>query len=304
MQPNPLCVRQAWLDLYGDGTQTVPLDNPAGGWFCTQLDLGYPAPREVLTNWPNQDGADDRTSMMGPRVVTADITALAGAGARIDAAASAFGPYMAPSARPVLHYILDRPGLAERTIVLRGSGYSWPVAGANQRDLQLQWTAANPLILDPTIKTTVAWSGSSTAQGRGYPLTFNRAYPSGGGAANTGQIVTVGDIAVKPNLAVYGPITAPTVSIAVSGGLTFNIRFVAGFTINTGHYVAVNTTTKTAVLDGNPAASVVSSIDWQNTTWPVIPPNTPATAAILSFSGSSTSGITQVQASWADAYLT
>ena len=47
---------------------------------------------------------------MGTRVVSADITALAGAGARIDDVADNFAPFMVPSARPVLHYVLDRPG--------------------------------------------------------------------------------------------------------------------------------------------------------------------------------------------------
>ncbi|HEY2303001.1 MAG TPA: hypothetical protein VGH66_13975 [Acidimicrobiales bacterium] len=280
MQPNPPCVRQAWLDLYGDGTVTVALDDPSAGWVCQQLDLGYPTPREVLTNWPNQDGADDRTALMGPRVVTADITALVGAGARIDAAASAFAPYMAPANRPVLHYILDRPGLAERTITLRGSGYSWPIVGANQRDLQLQWTAANPLILDPTVQTATATISAGA------------------------QIVTAGTVAIKPNLAIYGPVTAPAVTVDPPGPNVFTIKFLAGFVIAAGHYVSVNTTTKTALLDNNPASSVANQIDWQNTTWPVVPPNTSATAATLTLTGTSTTGATQVRATWQDAYLT
>jgi hypothetical protein len=154
------------------------------------------------------------------------------------------------------------------------------------------------------VKTATAWAGSSTSPGRLYPLTFNRIYPAGGNSPTTAQIVTVGDVAVKPNLAVYGPVTAPTVTVAVPAGSTFAIRFAAGFTIAAGHYVAVNTTTKTALLDNNPAASVVSSIDWQNTTWPVVPPNSPATAAQLTLTGTSTSGVTQVMASWQDGYLT
>jgi hypothetical protein len=295
------CVRRAWLDLYGDGSVTVPLDNPAGGWFCTNLDLGFPASREVIQNWPNQDGADDRTALMGPRVVGADITALAGAGAVIDAAAAAFARFMVPSARPVLHYILDRPGAAERVITLRASGYAWPIVGPNQRDIQLQWVAADPLIRDPTVKTATAWAGTVTGAGRAYPLVFNRVYPTGGGSATTGQIATVGDVGIKPNLAVYGPVTAPVVTIDPPGSPAFTIRFAAGFTIAAGHWVAVNTTTKTALLDGDPAQSVANQIDWQNTTWPVVPPGP---AASLALTGTSTSAVTQVQAAWQDCFLT
>src|SRR5215475_9017960 len=109
-----VCVRKAWLVL---GGSTVQLEDQSKGYFCTSLDLGYPNVREVVNNRPDQDGADDRTRLMGPRAVSADITAIRSVPAQVDAVASMFAPYMVPSARPVLHYVLDRPGVAERTLV-------------------------------------------------------------------------------------------------------------------------------------------------------------------------------------------
>lgn len=297
-----VCARSAWLTL---GALTLPLEDVAGGWFCSSLDLGYPDVRDVVSNKPDRDGVDDRTAYMGARVISAEVTALRGAGARMDAVAASFAPFMVPSARPTLHYVLDRPGAAERTIVMRGSGYSWPIAGPDQLDIQMQWTAAEPAALDPVAKTATSWAGSSTSPGRTYPLTFNRIYPPGGGSPTTGQIISLGDLPVRPRLLIYGPITYPTIPFsqaAAVGYVTWSIQFSPALTIGAGQYVEVDTAAKTAYLNGDPTQSVVTSIDWQATTWPVILP-APAAPATVRLIGSSTSGSTQVQAVWHDRYL-
>lgn len=299
-----LCVRRAWLDLYGDGSQTVQLDNPAGGYFCQSLDLGYPAPRDVMTSRPDQPGVDDRTAFAGSRVVQIDVTALVGAGARIDAVASQFAPYMLASARPVLHYILDRPGTAERTITLRPSGYSWPIVGANQRDIQLQFVAGDPWSSDPVVQTVIAWSGSSTIAGRTYPLTFNRIYPPGGSGAMFGTIRSHGDFPVQPKLRIYGPITSPIVGFNVSNqtsGPKPTVQFATGFIISAGQYVDVDTQRKTAYLMGDPTQPVIGQLNWINLAWPLLSVMPAYTNVTLG--GTSTTGVTQVQVTWQDRFM-
>lgn len=293
------CVRSAWLTL---GSSTVQLEDTTKGYFCTQLDLGYPAPREVMSSRPDQDGVDDRTQYMGARVVSANITALQGAGARVDDVADNFARYMVPSARPVLHWILDRPGAPERTLTVRGTGYSWPVAGPYQRDIQLQWMAADPIARDPTVNTATAWTGGAGGAGRAYPLTFPRVYPAGTTSPNSAVLSTPGDVALRPLLRVYGPITAANIQIAQSNPNTaWNVRFVGGYVIDAGHYVDVDCAQKSALRDGDPAQPVISKIDWTSTTWPAVAP-LPATG-LLSMSGGGTSALTQVQAIWQDGYL-
>ena len=301
--PPATCVRRAWLTL---GALSVDLENRAGGWFCTSLDLGYPEVRAVVNNRPDQDGADDRTAYFGPRTITANVTALVGAGARIDDVADGFAPFMAPSARPVLHYVLDRPGVAERTITMRAAGYAWKVEGDNQRDIQLQWVAADPNVYDPNTQTVIAWSGSTTANGRVYPLTFARTYPTGGGQGNVGQITPAGDLGVQPLLRFYGPVTAPRAifNIPIGGGQysTQYVAFVSGFVLSAGQWVDVDTKAKTAYRQSDVTQPAFSSINFALTTWPVCPPQV-TTSLQLSGSGSM-SGVTQVQAIWNDAYLT
>ena len=262
------CTRTAWLTL---GSLTLPLEDDDAGYFCQSLDLGYPDVRAVVNNKPGQHGIDDRTSLMGGRTVTANITALAGAGAVIDEVATSFAPFMVPSARPVLHYVLDRPGAAERTLTLRGSGYSWPIVGADQRDIQLQWIAADPVVRDPTVQTATAWSGSSDSPGRQYNLTFNRIYPVGGGDPTTGIIQSPGDVRVRPLLRVYGPITGAQVIFTTTDASLFGVYFMSEYRIDAGHFVDVDTAAHSVMLDGT--TSALSALDWRlmGQGWPVLP---------------------------------
>jgi hypothetical protein len=295
----PPCIRQAWLTL---GSLTVQLENVAGGWFCSSLDLGYPEVREVITNRPDTDGAVDRTTLMGARVVSAEIHAVTGAGARIDDVADNFAPFMVPSARPVLHYILDRAGAGERTLTLRAMGYTWAVVGMAERQIMLQWKAADPIVRDPNVQTVTAYAGTPAGNGRAYPLTFSRVYPTTGGSPTTAVISSAGDLPVRPLVSVYGPVTGPVVTFTPTTGPVSRVAFVASYRIDQGHYVLVDTVAKTALLDGAAGQSALAWLDWYNTAWPVLPRQPDTTQ--MSMTGSSTSGVTQAQATWQDGYLT
>jgi hypothetical protein len=300
------CSRTAWLTL---GALSVPLEDDAAGYFCNSLDLGYPEVRATVNYRPDQDGTDDRTHLMGARTVTASIVALAGAGARIDEVAASFAPFMVPSARPVLHYVLDRPGAAERVLTLRAAGYSWPVVGAFERDIMLQWVAPDPVVRDATAQTATAWSGANPGNpGRLYNLVFPRVYPVGGGGPISATISSPGDIVVQPLLRIYGPITGPVVNFSstdtVSGlTTTWAVQFLAAYRIDAGHYVEVDTAARTVHLDGQ--TSALSAIDWDAMShgWPQLPVLPDTTTMSLTSLGGNTTGVTQVVAIWSDGYL-
>jgi len=301
------CPRRAWLTL---GSLSVDLEDYAGGWFCGSLDLGFPEVRDVTQSNPDAPGITDRTAYGGGRTVTAEVSALAGAGATIDAVAASFAPFMDPGARPTLHYVLDRPGWPERVIAnLRAAGYAWPIVGPDIRDIQLQWVAPDPAVRDPATKTVTAWSGSSSSPGRTYPLTFNRTYPAGGGGATTGRIENFGDLPIRAVYRIYGPVTSPVVSVNIPGSGPFagykQLIFVAGTIIAAGQWVDVDTATKTVYWNSDPTSSAAAQFNWSQGTWPVIPVTARGNlAATVTLSGSSTSGVTQVQAIWQDGYLT
>jgi hypothetical protein len=274
----PTCVRKAWLVL---GGATIQLDNPAGGWMCQSLDLGTPIMRTVMSNAPDRDGIIDRTQYMGARTVTAAITALTGAGAQIDAVAASFAPYMVPSQRPVLHYVLDRPGAPERTLTLRPDAYDWPIVGAAQRDIALQWIAANPIAYDPTVHSV-----------------------SAGWHVGLGSITSAGDVPVRPVFAITGALTAARINgnnRDAGGGViaVVNIAFVSSFAIPSTQVVTVDCAAHTATLAG---ASVLNQIDWTQTTWPVLV-CTAGAYTNLQLLGSGNDASALLTATWQDGYL-
>jgi hypothetical protein len=305
VDPVASCVRAAWLTL---GARTIELDNPDGGWFCTSLDLGAPQVRENTYAVPMADGLIDLTQYLGGRVVVAEITTLVGAGAQIDAVAASFAPFMVPSARPVLHYILDRPGAAERTMTLRPSttGYAWQIAGASERDIKLSWLAADPAAYDPTTQHAYAWSGAVASGGRTYNLTYPRTYPGGGGAVVNANVRSYGDLAVRPFLQIYGPITNPRVNLTSQvTGRAYNVNFLAGFRIDVGHRVDIDCAAHTAYVDGDLTQSALGNLDWStlwaSNGWPLL--TVDPDWWVLHLAGDSTSNVSQCVASWRDAFL-
>ena len=295
------CIRRAWLTL---GALTMPLEDEAAGYYCTTLDLGYPTVREVVDNRPDADGIYDRTQFFGPRSISANITAQSPAAVSVDAVAAAFAPFMVPSVRPVLHYVLERPGAVEHTITVRAANYAWPMSGGRRRDIQLQWVAADPVALGATDSTATAWAGASEGGGRTYPLTFNRTYPGGGGEAANGLIVTHGDVAVSPYLRIYGPITGAVVAFAVKLAPWANalVPLLDTCRIDAAHFIGIDTHAHAAYLDDDPAQPMLNQLDWTRVVWPVLPVAPDETT--MSLSGQNTTGISQVQATWRDRFLT
>ena len=288
------CVRTAWLDLNGN---IIYLEDVDAGYYCTSLDLGSPDVREVMNDRPDQDGADDRTQFLGARAVAAEITATED----IDTVATSFAPFMSPSARPVLHYVLDRPGAPERTLVLRAAAYAWPIKGPFRRDIQLQWVAADPVIQDPVERQSIAHAGSSIAPGRYYNLTHPRIYPTGGSSPTDGLIRSDGDLPIKPRLRIYGPITGPIVHFASPGADTFVVGFLSSFVIGAGAWVDVDTQYKTAFYQSDPNQNVLTSLNWATLKWPVLDPHVDHH---MTLTGTGTmTPITQVVATWQDGYL-
>jgi hypothetical protein len=199
---------------------------------------------------------------------------------------------------------LDRPGAAERTIVVRASGYQWSVIGDSQRDIQLAWVAADPNVYDSVTQSTNAYAGSTTPSGRQYNLVFPRTYPTGGGSATIGDIVSNGDLPVQPLLRIYGPIDGPRVHFAPQGGSTVraDVNFASSFHIDAQHWVDVDTNNKTVYRDSDPAQPAFAGLNFATTVWPYLPVM-PSWTAIQLFGSGTLNNVTQVVAYWRDAFL-
>jgi len=280
----------------------MPLEDEAGGWVCTQLELGWPEVRDVVSNRPDQHGTDDLSQYWASRQVSADITCY---GIEVDGLAAQFAPYMVPSVRPVLHYILDRAGAPERTLTLRAANYAWPITGKQRRNVQLQWVAPDPVARDVVVKSEGAWSGSTSPPGRAYDLRFNRIYAPGSGAPVNARLENHGDVAVAPLIRIYGPITGPQVHVwamYADHQDYFTLIFRPTLTIDAGHWVDVDNERHTCWLDGDDTQPVTDQLDWMASRWVVLAPM-PVWHS-MALMGSTTSGITQAQAIWRDGFLT
>jgi hypothetical protein len=293
-------VRRAWLTL---GSLSVPVEGP--GYYCTKLDLGSPVVREVVDHKASSHGEVDRTRYLGGRTVEVNIEALSTAGARIDAVATQFAPFMDPAQRPQLHYVLDRPGAGERVLTLRAANHNWPIVGPYQRSIQLQWLAADPIAKDPVVKSVSAWAGQPAGlAGRNYPLTFPRTYPAGGASSTVGNLVNNGDFNAVPVVVIYGPGSTFTMTLGASV-----FYFQPGLVLTAGQTITIDPNTHAVYLNGDPTQNGLQYVDWTRTqpVWPYIVPVAQSPGGtgvplILTASGAA-SPSTQAIATWQDAYL-
>ena len=295
----PTTTRTARLVL---GSLSVPLDDPDGGWICTELDLGYPDVRAVTNPNPVAHGIVDRSKFFGGgRTVTAKIMAYPGR-LTLDQAVAQFAPFMDVEARPTLHYTTDGD-TTERVLTLRTTAWSAPMGAPPERPFQLSWIAPDPIAQDANAQLATAWSGAG-GTGRTYNLTFNRTYPTGSTKPVSGTIQPHGDVAVLPLLRIYGPIQGAWVQFAtnIQPSAAYYVKFLPTFRIDATHRVEVDCAAHTAFLDGDVTQNVLGQLDWTQTVWPILPPAPDYT--YMTLSGTNTSDTTQVQASWNDRYLT
>jgi hypothetical protein len=276
----PACVREAWLLLNGN---RLDLEDASKGYFCQSLDLGSPDVREVMSPVPDARGEDDTTQFLGGRIVSASVSALRGAGARIDEVASLFAPYMDPAARPELHYVLDRGANPERMLYVRGKAYEWPVVGAEQRDISLQFVAADPVAYDPTTHTVSLGS-------------------TGGSWPTQAPISTPGDVMALPKVVVQGP-TAATWSVYLYRANPRLDLYIAGkvaIPAGTNNITTFDCARRTAT--NALGQSVLGSlVDWSRHTWLTLPPGAQLTA--YSYLNGTDVTVCHADIIWQDGYL-
>ena len=175
----------------------------------------------------------------------------------------------------------------------------------------MQWIAADPVAYDPTEHMVTAWAGVDVPSGRAYDLVYDREYDRS--TTEPGPTLATidndGDVPVSPLLRVYGPAHVARrlrQSLLHGGGLPRPgrnvVRSPSSASTRTRH-VTVDTANHTAYCGDDPtdvSASVVASIDWTITVWPVVLPNE---SAFLEMTADDGNYITQVSASWRSGFL-
>lgn len=286
------------LQLQLNGKTLDLLDYKTNGFKIQTFDPGSPAVRESVSALPSQDGQFDQTVFFGPRVVAMTAVVIPSSAGTTTAAFDALGPYLAPSARPVLLYSTasDAP---LRQLTLRVSQFSNPAINPSYSAASFQWVASDPIALSPTVNELDIGTGQDG--GRTYALTYPRIYPAGSAGDNIGTLTVGGNFQTWPLFRIFGPITNPIIEYL--DGVTFaatgvQIAF-TGLTIAAGDYLEVDTKTKTVLLNSDPGANRFNFVDFPNT---VFGPLQTGPAAVR-FTGTTTTTSTELEVIWQNAYL-
>jgi hypothetical protein len=295
--------------LLNNGSQTLDLlDYADTGLMVTMQDYGAPAVREVVQDFPYQDGSIDYTAYLSLRVV--NLQGIAGPLNAINVASGtplsrnqAFDnlvPFLDPKARCTLTFA-DTDYEDVRVITnLRSSQWQRAMNNPQTYDWQVQWKA-DPIIVDEETTTVSVGMFSFLVVGRTYNRTFPQTYSSGGGdPANVLEITNGGTYDAWPVYRLFGPITNPLLTVAdpVTTNTLSQIVF-TGITVNAGDYLEVNPKLRTVYLNSNTGASRYQYVNFSVTTWKPLQVG----SSILRYTGSSGAAPAQVQVTWQDSYL-
>ncbi len=135
-------------------------------------------------------------------------------------------------------------------------------------DFQIQFLCDDPLFYSTAILT--AQTGTPTGGGGGltFPMTFPFDFTGGGGGGDV-NVVNNGNATVYPQVIIYGPCSAPQVSIIING-ITYSLRF-QGLVLSSTEYVTIDFKARTVISStGGSLYQLIAP----GSTWWTIPPGT------------------------------
>jgi hypothetical protein len=265
-----------------------------GGWtpagILEQLDLGFPAPREVTAPRAGTHGTVDSTRWAGARAITMQVAMPAQPDT--DTAVDNLAGLLNPQLRLWLY--VQRPGWAsERRILVRGATFTCPPGIL--RKAQAGWVAPNALLEDADESATTLMPSGTGTGGVSMPITMPVTFA--GGVISGSAFVNVGGTAPAPvQIDVYGPCSDPMVRCIDTAE---QIKF-TGITIAAGDFLRIDTANRTAYLNGLTDQSRYNKIDFLSSTWLTLPPG--RTSQVV-FSPTSPSGNCQAVLTWRARYL-
>lgn len=248
------------LDL--DGVRFA-LDDPDNGFVVTGVDTGSPTAREVTANRVNADGTTDQTEFVGGRNVLVNLTLC---GEDRQAQLDMLARYLSQRVRPRLlikterahtHYRLltvrhtsdmsmpwQRPGILDTTIGFRSVGSPY-------------WQHEHETVMTAYPDTAVTTSGAT------FDWSFDLVFPGDPGSGPA-SVINQGNRPAKWIARIFGPVTGPRLIHANSG---LEIHFQTSLVIAPGDFLEINSENHTVRVNGDPAASRYSHINFAETDW-------------------------------------
>jgi hypothetical protein len=232
----------------------------ANGWFVRQLDVGYPAVRQIVDPRAGADGTVDSTQFFGNRTVS---LLLRSTGNR-RVAWEQLSKFMRPGTRPFLFYNLDG---ADRRIRLRPVARSAAfVAPTTSQEFLVQWVAPDGVIEAATETVALADATSGVEDGRQYDLTFDRTYDP---TTPAGAVLVTNDGTsnVALDIQLFGPCTDPLIENLTTGEL---LAF--DTTLTAGQWLQISSRNRTVLLNNLPAQNRYDTLDFTVSSWFTLPP--------------------------------
>jgi hypothetical protein len=232
-------------------------DDRDGPLVVGEWELTFPEVRAVNDGRPGADGEDDESSLFGARALTLRLRTRPG---ERQAALDALYAFCHPGSRPKFYFADGGP---ERVVTLRSDTSSAPISGPST-EVGISWRVPYPFAESAVPIVAVARPAGSSA-GRGYPLTFPRAYPAAGGSGVT--VENVGNRPGRWDARFFGACTSPTLTNATTGeSLSF-----PGLSIADTEYVEVDSFEQTVRVNGLASASRFQYVDPASTWWKIRP---------------------------------
>lgn len=268
--------------LYDNDTELNLRDTSweEGGIFLITLDLGFPAPRDVVSDAPGRDGTLDFTSNFGARTVTAALKVKSTETTSLNAILDQLRELSTPGRRS-LRMEVQRDGWdSPRNIWLRANQFSCVINKTSHisADVTLSWAGYNGDMVS-TIPTEYNISPLFEAAGWLVPsgdvgsvvLTVPSGDPGStaitvisGTGDNTQTINNSGSLPVAPTFIIQGPCDNPEIYNQTTGD---KLKFL-NYSIPAGLQVIVDTANRTATVSGS---SVYSKIDQTHPPWWTLP---------------------------------
>lgn len=235
----------------------------ANGYKVSDINIGFPAARDVVTHRVNAHGVDDSTAFYGARAVSMTVVVMDGVGVSRRVALDRLRAFASPARRPVLFFNDDDlTSEPDRMVRLRGNQLGSPLTNPILSITQVQWVAPEGIIESAIEQVVTASATAEVEAGRTYPRTYDLTYPS---------ITSIGSAAVTndgtepaaPILRLWGPCTDPKVINLA----TMETLELTGLSLTAEQYVEVDVREATVRLQGKSTQNLYTSLTLDSALW-------------------------------------
>ena len=254
---------------------SVPI-MPADGVSAQVLDVAAPA-RAVTEDRVSAHGSYDVTQYLGAAAVSLTLLLYPGVTQTPERFWDQLAPLLDPSRRPVLIVTNDQ-WAGPRQLAVRFDSTAKPFSDVTNWPVQITWQAPRGTWESATPVTASIGAFTTSTTGVAIDpapggLTISSA-PGGlvfpASSSPSPSIVTnPGTLAGQWTALLYGPCTAPALANDATG---LTLEFTSDLSLAAGEYIALDSAGRTALLNGAPSGSVLSSLSFTTSDWWLMQP--------------------------------